>query len=208
MKREEKNQQTRRRILDGALAEFSRQGYGGSSINTICAAQNISKGIIYHYFDTKDALFLACVEECFDLLTDHLRKQTQFVQGDSEERLAQYFGARMAFFKEKPIYQRIFCEVIISPPNHLRNEIQTCKQGFDALNIQILEQLLAPLTLRPQVTKAEVIDTFQQFQDFINARFRASEMSLEEFEDRERRNWKALNILLYGVVERKEKNNV
>ena len=47
MKREEKNQQMRQRIMDSALMEFSKQGYGGSSINTICAAQNISKGIVY-----------------------------------------------------------------------------------------------------------------------------------------------------------------
>ena len=57
MKREEKNQITRRRIMDSALREFSAQGYGASSINTICASQNISKGNIYHYFETKDALY-------------------------------------------------------------------------------------------------------------------------------------------------------
>ena len=68
MKREEKNQQMRRRIMDSALAEFSGQGYGASSVNNICSAQGISKGIIYHYFKTKDELFLACVEECFSLL--------------------------------------------------------------------------------------------------------------------------------------------
>ena len=61
MKREEKNQITRRRIMDSALAEFAGKGYGASSVNTICAAQDISKGIIYHYFNTKDELYLACV---------------------------------------------------------------------------------------------------------------------------------------------------
>lgn len=44
MKREEKNQQTQRRIMDSALAEFAEKGHGGSSVNTICAAQGISKG--------------------------------------------------------------------------------------------------------------------------------------------------------------------
>ena len=72
MKREEKNQQTRRRIMDSALAEFAANGYGGSSVNTICAAQGISKGIVYHYFESKDELYLACVEECFQCLTAHL----------------------------------------------------------------------------------------------------------------------------------------
>ena len=68
MKREEKNQLTKRRILDRALKEFSEQGYGLSSINNVCSCDDISKGIIYHYFQTKDELYLACVEECFQRL--------------------------------------------------------------------------------------------------------------------------------------------
>ena len=109
MKREEKNLQTRRRIMDSALNEFSKQGYGASSINTICSAQGISKGIIYHYFKTKDDLFLACVEECFCLLTEYLRSKMQDAESDTERQLEEYFAVRMSFFTEYPIYQRIFC---------------------------------------------------------------------------------------------------
>lgn len=74
MKREEKNQQTKRRIMESALAEFSSKGYAGSSINTICAAEAVSKGIVYHYFENKDELFLACVGECFQRLTEYIRE--------------------------------------------------------------------------------------------------------------------------------------
>ena len=132
MKREEKNQQMRRRIMDGALAEFSRQGYGASSINTICASQELSKGIVYHYFKTKDDLYLACVEECFDRLTDYLRTQSQAEQGSTGERLERYFTARLVFFREHPVYQRIFCEVVMTPPAHLKAELRQRTQPFDA----------------------------------------------------------------------------
>ena len=87
MNREEKNQQTRRRIMDNALAEFSKRGYGAGSVNTICASKDISKGIIYHYFKTKDELYLACVEECFQRLTDHLRDALTVGQGTVKEQL-------------------------------------------------------------------------------------------------------------------------
>ena len=46
MKREEKNRQTRRKIMDSALMEFAQRGYEGSSVNNICAAPGVSKGII------------------------------------------------------------------------------------------------------------------------------------------------------------------
>ena len=207
MKREEKNQQTRRRIMDSALAEFSRQGYGASSVNTICSAQNISKGIIYHYFKTKDNLYLACVEECFQLLTQYLKNGLS--EGKSaQEQLEAYFAVRMTFFREHPVYQPIFCQAVISPPAHLAAEIQTRKQPFDALNAEILENLLEPLPLCPQIAREEVVETFRQFQDFINAKYQAANMGAREFELRDESCRKALHILLYGIIERKEDQHV
>lgn len=191
--------------MDSALAEFSRQGYGASSINTICAAQDISKGIVYHYFETKDALFLACVEECFKRLTEYIRTN-MIKQSDTPFCLEEYFAIRTGFFRSHPVYQRIFCEAVITPPAHLHAEIQTCKQEFDELNIQILERLLAPFTLRPGISREEVIEMFRQFQDFINIRYQITDTNGQEFESREETCRKALDILLYGVIE-KEKNN-
>lgn len=187
--------------MDGALAEFSEQGYGASSINTICAAQGISKGIVYHYFETKDTLFLACVMECFQRLTEYIR-ESMMERGNVERSLEDYFAARTRFFRGHPTYQRIFCEAVISPPAHLRTGIQEGKREFDELNIQILERLLAPLSLRSSVSKDEAIETFRQFQDFINVRYQMADLSKLEFEAYEESCRRALDILLYGVIER------
>lgn len=203
MKREEKNQQTRRRIVDGALAEFAKCGYGASSINNICAAQGISKGIIYHYFKTKDDLYLNCVGECFALLTQHIQSCLVTEQESVEKQLERYFHVRMAFFRDFPVYQPIFCEAVVSPPAHLEAGILESKRAFDELNVEILERLLRQLPLRPPTTMASVVETFRQFQDFINAKYQMAGMSSQEFEMREESCRKALNILLYGVIERK-----
>lgn len=193
--------------MDSALTEFSKKGYGASSINTICSAENISKGIIYHYFSTKDDLFLACVEECFTLLTEYLKTGLCSEEEGAAERLEEYFSVRMDFFRENPVYQRIFCEAVITPPEHLRSEIQKRKQGFDLLNDQILEQILEPVALRPQVTKDEVVDMFRRFQDFINANRQIVEFSRKEFEIHEENCRKAVDILLYGVVNKGERKS-
>lgn len=203
MKREEKNQQTKRRIMDSALAEFSQQGYGASSVNTICSAQGVSKGIVYHYFRTKDDLFLACVDECFHLLTEYMKANIKLEKNRPEEQMEEYFQVRTNFFREHPVYQGLFCEAVITPPAHLKAEIQQRKRPFDALNVQILEDMLSPVSLRPQIAKAEVIDTFRQFQDFINAKYQVG-----EFDAHEEICQKALNILLYGIIDRKEQNHV
>lgn len=204
MKREEKNQQTQRRIMDSALAEFAEKGHGGSSVNTICAAQGISKGIIYHYFENKDELYLACVEECFQRLTAHLSAALpEEDDGSVEDQLGRYFTARMTFFQENPVYQPIFCEAVISPPARLFEQIQARRKAFDALTISTLKHLLRQLPLRTDITMEEVVDLFRQFQDFINAQAQASSMPARKcFALRDAQCRRLLTVLLYGVTER------
>ena len=202
MKREDKNQLTRRRIMDSALAEFALHGYGGSSVNNICVGPEISKGIIYHYFRTKDELYLACIEECFQFLTQRMKAGFQG-QGSVEKQLEVYFTLRMEFFHQHPVYQPIFCEAVISPPARLTGEIQKRRQVFDALNVELLQGMLRNLPLRAGITEAEVVELFRMFQDFINARCQMPLGDESAFASRDESCRRALNVLLYGVIERK-----
>ena len=205
MKREEKNYQMKRRIMDSALQEFSKHSYSASSMNAISATPGISKGIIYHYFTNKDNLFLACVEESFDELTEFLKDKLREPNGDKETQLENYFSARMNFFAEHPVYQQIFCEAMFMPPEHLEKAIREKRKEFDELNFKVIEDLLESLPLRKTINKNYAIETFRQFQDFINAKYRVSGLSEVEFKEHENQCRRTLNIILYGVIER-EKN--
>lgn len=94
MKQEEKNKRSREAILTCAFTEFGQRGYSGASVNTICAQGHISKGLLYHYYADKDALYLACLERCFRELTEYLsgRLEEDTVTAD------QYFKVRLTFF--------------------------------------------------------------------------------------------------------------
>jgi len=59
---------TRNRILDAALAVFSRKGYHDSSVDEIVEASQTSKGAVYFHFPNKQKLFLALVDKFADLL--------------------------------------------------------------------------------------------------------------------------------------------
>src|SRR4051795_12349542 len=56
----------RRQILDGARRVFLAQGFDGASMGEISKAAGVSKGTLYIYFDSKEALFEALVlaERC------------------------------------------------------------------------------------------------------------------------------------------------
>src|SRR3954468_3961309 len=53
----------RRQILDGARRVFLAQGFEGASMNDIARAAGVSKGTLYVYFENKERLFAAIVEE-------------------------------------------------------------------------------------------------------------------------------------------------
>lgn len=202
MNREEKNLQTRQKIIDSALSEFGKKNYSEASVNTICTAGNISKGIIYHYFKDKDELYLLCVRDCFDALTKYLDNSDLADTAPIEAALERYFDARIAFFEAHPLYLGIFCSAIMNPPPHLTASIDKITSGFHRQAVSILTTLLKTQKLRPDITVEDVVEVFCEYQDFVNTRFQmkaAGETTLKEHEARCRRS---LQILLYGVIER------
>ena len=45
---------TYEKILDAAITEFGTKSYETASLNTVCSENNISKGLLYHHFKSKD----------------------------------------------------------------------------------------------------------------------------------------------------------
>lgn len=204
MKREEKNLQSRQKIMDAALKEFGEKSYAEASLNTVCKEGDISKGIIYHYFKDKDELFLACVKECFDALTAHLREQIALDGGEPKEVLRQYFDARIRFFDCNPIYLKLFCSAAIMPPSHLEAAILEIRRDFDALNVSMLTTILKKVSLRSDITVEEVVDEFKLYQDFVNAQYQMQTIHQVDIKEHEKRCSRTLEILLYGVVTREK----
>lgn len=52
---------TREDILDAAKALFFEKGFDATSVNDIMSALSLSKGAIYHHFDSKDAILSALI---------------------------------------------------------------------------------------------------------------------------------------------------
>src|SRR5271168_4865572 len=56
-------ERTRERLLQAAFREVHRSGFQSAGIDTILAATNVTKGALYHHFESKEALGYAIVEE-------------------------------------------------------------------------------------------------------------------------------------------------
>jgi TetR/AcrR family transcriptional regulator len=56
---------SRARILDAARIEFVSHGLSGGRVDRIAAHSGVNKNLIYHYFGSKDALYLAVLERIY-----------------------------------------------------------------------------------------------------------------------------------------------
>ena len=62
-------ERTRERLLQAGFQEIYRSGFQSAGIDTILAATNVTKGALYHHFESKEALGFAIVEEIIAKLT-------------------------------------------------------------------------------------------------------------------------------------------
>lgn len=56
-------ERTRKRLLEAAFQEIFRSGFRSADLGAILSAAGVTKGALYHHFDSKDALGYAVVDE-------------------------------------------------------------------------------------------------------------------------------------------------
>ncbi|WGG51938.1 TetR/AcrR family transcriptional regulator [Rugamonas sp. DEMB1] len=73
----ERTQHRRKQVLDAAALCFGRSGFHGASMAEISKAAGMSAGHIYNYFDNKDAIILAFVEQDIERVMAELLRLEQ-----------------------------------------------------------------------------------------------------------------------------------
>lgn len=74
---------TKGRILDIASEEFASRGFDGTRVDEIAKKSKVSKNLIYHYFENKDALFIAVLERAHELF----RARQESIQLEKDQPL-------------------------------------------------------------------------------------------------------------------------
>ncbi len=59
---------TRDRLLQAAMEVFAAKGYHGANVDDIVAASDTSKGAFYHYFPSKQGIFLTLMDVLGELV--------------------------------------------------------------------------------------------------------------------------------------------
>src|SRR5918996_1370002 len=85
--RQEKQAETRERLLDGAERVFLRRGLQGSSVEEIAAEAGFTRGAFYSNFNGKDELFVELLQARVYRQYAEMAEEAQKQSGSPRERL-------------------------------------------------------------------------------------------------------------------------
>jgi AcrR family transcriptional regulator len=146
--RVQQGEQTRRQIVDAAAKDFADRGYLGVNLGDVVAKLDLSKGALYHFFPTKDALAL----EIVNLYMASLRELNEATVAAYDNRLdalveMSYAAARLS--RSNPVIRagtRLLAERSL-----IGTDLPLPFAGWVARVTQILEQGQVRGEIKPDV---------------------------------------------------------
>lgn len=94
-------------IIDAALKVFSTKGYASTRMADIAREADMSYGLVYHYFENKEKLFDAIVEDWWTGFYDEL-EMLKKSDMSTEEKLVEIIRYILKVYENKPNQISIF----------------------------------------------------------------------------------------------------
>jgi TetR/AcrR family transcriptional regulator len=88
-------------LIAAAVAEFSRKGFAGARVDEIAVSAGVNKQLVYHYFDSKQGLYLVALEAVYAEIRE---KEQKLSLGALEpmDAMAQLVGFSFDYLAEHP----------------------------------------------------------------------------------------------------------
>jgi len=111
---EEMRESRRKQIMVAALELFASDGYSHCSISQLASHAGISKGLVYNYFESKEALLVAIIEEgIHDIMTMIDPNQDGVLEPDEVEG---FIRNTFKGIRDNLQFWILFINVVLQPP--------------------------------------------------------------------------------------------
>ena len=122
MKRTKPTANRRADILAAALTELGERGYASASTNAIAAGAGVAKGLVFHHFGDKDALFLAVVNEAARVIDPYFADALADAPRDLIGRILVIVERKISFIADEPRASRFLIVGMADAPPALRKQ--------------------------------------------------------------------------------------
>src|SRR5215831_20634878 len=129
-------EESRAAILKAAAREFAEHGIAGARTETIAREARVNKALLYYYFEDKDTLYGAVLDNAFSGL-----KNTVFEVLDSalppREKVLAYAGAYFDFIASNQLYPRL-----------MQREMMRAREGESQHIDKLVKTYIQPIFIR------------------------------------------------------------
>ncbi len=156
MNQKDLNNDTAHKIVENATLLFNKHGFAGTSISDIAKKSELSKGILYHYFENKDALYLHCLNWGIEKFSKYMDDATSNLS-DEGDVIAQILKLRLSFFDKFPQYKNLFHDVISLKPNQLAESLSALKIKMREGNLRRFRALTKGMFFGKGITERDIM---------------------------------------------------
>lgn len=142
-----KTELKREEIIKAALKEFSHSGLHGARIEAIAQAANMSKSNLLYYFEGKENLYLAVLE---DVLAAWLQPFGVIQADDNpKDTLSSYIDAKFELSKINPEASKLYALEMIQGAPHLESVLKGSLKKLVRRKTKVIETWIAEQKIKP-----------------------------------------------------------
>lgn len=119
-------------LIKAGIREFADKGFDKASLSSIAKNASLSVGVIYKYYEDKEALFLACVRHSLKALTEAL-KEVAFKSDDLEESLKSVIRILIKHAKEHEDINKMYHEITAGGASRFSKMLATEVEEISAM---------------------------------------------------------------------------
>ncbi len=146
-------EKTRASILESALELFATKGFHGTSIGEIAKKAEISKGLAYHYFDSKQDILEAVIQEGIAEIEELMNAAGKIK--DSFQQIVILIERTFAMLAKDEHFWRLYVGLLLQP--EIWENIRRLLQDFFDRAIIQFEQLFADIGVENPATEARIL---------------------------------------------------
>ena len=135
------DKEKKNRIINAGFKEFAFNGYDKGSTNKIVKEANISKGLIFHYFGSKENYYFFLVDYSCEFILEELNHKVDKTITDFFRVIEEYMVHKIMIFEEYPALFDFMKSFMQEQNPEISEKIWDKLKGLDTEKFDILKMI-------------------------------------------------------------------
>lgn len=193
------------KILTASIEEFSEYGFEKASTDRINQRAEVSKGLIFHYFGSKENLFMTAVNKCID---DVLEEFNDMVLPESDfiSILLKMMEVKCNFFLSHPMHYKMIISSFYNAPVKLKGKLEQRYSEIKQIGFNIMLDIIKGLPLKKDVVTDDIVSIISGITNIVESKympmFVQEDAGFEKYYNVVKNEYiRLMNIVMYGMLD-------